>query len=57
MAAIPPCRSVLKLHSMRANTIEAIWKRPTSPMIVATGIAMWLGRRHQHTLDHQYIPK
>ena len=28
-----PCRSVLKLHSMRGNTVAAIWKRSTSPMI------------------------
>ena len=33
MAALPPCRSVLKLHPMRANTVAAIWKRSTSPII------------------------
>jgi hypothetical protein len=29
MSTIPPCESVLKLHSLRANFIAAIWKRST----------------------------
>ena len=33
MCSLPPCRSVLKLHSMRANYVAAVWKRSTSPNI------------------------
>ena len=27
MSALPPCRSVLRLHADRANFITAMWKR------------------------------
>ena len=33
MCSLPPCRSVLKLHSMRANFVAAIWKRSISPNV------------------------
>ena len=34
MALLPPCRSVLKLHIMRGNSIAYLWKNCTTAQIV-----------------------
>ena len=33
LSTLPPCRSVLKLHTERANTVAAIWKRPVIAVV------------------------
>ena len=33
MSLLPPCQSVLRLHSMRANTVSYIWKEALSNQI------------------------
>ena len=33
MAALPPCESVLHLHSKRANAVEYIWQNAVNPIV------------------------
>jgi hypothetical protein len=33
LSVLPPCESVLKLHTMRANTIAYVWHNLANPII------------------------
>ena len=33
LATLPPCKSVLKLHILRANAVAKIWKCTNAPII------------------------
>ena len=33
LSSLPPCRQVLRLHTLRANSVAAIWKSSSQPMV------------------------
>ena len=51
LSVLPPCRSVLYQHTLRANTISMIWKSSAIPVVDMPDISDWVEPRRNNLLD------